>query len=128
MPQKEYPHICFHLVLTIKILLYFGGNIYCSHRKDGLSQLCSICIDNLLTTCGSQTCSSQCHGSVNQSRRHLFSCLCDNACKRSLAICRKSRASCPVSRLLSVPIWPACAKQERQHDSINQPINQSINQ
>ena len=34
---------------------------------------------------------------------HVLSCLCGNACKRSLAICRKSRASCPVSRLLSVP-------------------------
>ena len=30
--------------------------------------------------------------------------LCDDACKRFLAICCKSRASCPVSRLLSVPI------------------------
>ena len=44
---------------------------------------------------------------------HELSCLCDNACKRSLAICRKIRASCPVSRLLSVPIWPACAEQGR---------------
>ena len=35
---------------------------------------------------------------------HVLSCLCDNACKRSLAICRKSRALCPVSRLLSVPV------------------------
>ena len=35
---------------------------------------------------------------------HMLSCLCDNACKRSLAICRTSRASCPISRLLSVPI------------------------
>ena len=42
---------------------------------------------------------------------HVLSCLCDNACKRSLAICRKSRAPYPVSRLLSVPIWPACAEQ-----------------
>ena len=25
---------------------------------------------------------------------HVLSCLCDNACKRSLAICRKSRALC----------------------------------
>ena len=40
----------------------------------------------------------------------VLSCLCDNACKRSLAICRKNRASCPVSRLLSVPIWPTCAE------------------
>ena len=44
---------------------------------------------------------------------HASLCLCNDACKRSLAICRKSRASCPVSRLLSVPIWPACAKQGR---------------
>ena len=41
---------------------------------------------------------------------HVLSCLCNYACKRSLAICRKSRASCPVSTLLSVPIWPACAE------------------
>ena len=47
-------------------------------------------------------------------------CLCDNACKKFLAICHKSRASCPVSRLLSVPIWPACAKQGRKYDSIKQ--------
>ena len=36
---------------------------------------------------------------------HVLLCLCNNACKRSLAICRKSRALCPVSRRLSVPIW-----------------------
>ena len=30
---------------------------------------------------------------------HVLSCLCDDACKRSLAICHKSRALCPVSRL-----------------------------
>ena len=35
---------------------------------------------------------------------HVLLCLCNNACKRFLAICRKSRALCPVSRLLSVPI------------------------
>ena len=35
---------------------------------------------------------------------HVLLCLCNNACKRSLAICRRSRALCPVSRLLSVPI------------------------
>ena len=35
---------------------------------------------------------------------HVLLCLCNNACKRSLAIYRKSRALCPVSRLLSVPI------------------------
>ena len=35
---------------------------------------------------------------------HVLTCLCDNACKRFLVTCHKSRASCPVSRLLSVPI------------------------
>ena len=30
-------------------------------------------------------------------------CLCNNACKRSLAICCKSMALCPISSLLSVP-------------------------
>ena len=35
---------------------------------------------------------------------HVLSCLCDNACKISLAIWCKSRVSCPISRLLSVPI------------------------
>ena len=38
-------------------------------------------------------------------------CLYNNACKRSLAICHKSRALCPVSGLLPVPIQSACAKQ-----------------
>ena len=42
---------------------------------------------------------------------YVLLCLCNNACKRSLAICHKSRALCPVSRFLSVPIWPACAEQ-----------------
>ena len=31
----------------------------------------------------------------------MLSGICDNACKRFLAICRKSRALCLVSRLLS---------------------------
>ena len=50
---------------------------------------------------------------------HVSLCLYNDACKRSLAICHKSTASCPFSRLLSVPIWPACAKQGRKYDSIN---------
>ena len=57
-------------------------------------------------------------GTGSPKTAHVLSCICDNACKRSLAICRKSRASCPFSRLLSVPIWPACAKQGRKYDSI----------
>ena len=42
---------------------------------------------------------------------HVLSCLYDNAFKRSLAIYRKSMALCPVNRLLSTPIYPACAEQ-----------------
>ena len=57
---------------------------------------------------------------------HVLLCLCNNACKRSLAICRKSRALCPVSRLLSVPIWPACVKTGTLK-WFNQSINQSTN-
>ena len=55
------------------------------------------------------TCSHQCRQLV-QKKPSMCYYVCNNACKRSLAICRKSRALCPVSRLLSVPIWPACAK------------------
>ena len=37
---------------------------------------------------------------------YLLSCLCDDACKRSLAVCHKSSALWPVSRLLSwMLIW-----------------------
>ena len=59
------------------------------------------------------TCSHQCRRLVKKKAVHVLLCLCNNACKRSLAICRKSRALCPVSRLLSVPMWPACVKQGR---------------
>ena len=64
--------------------------------------------------------SHQCRRLVQKKAVHVSLCLCNDACKRSLAICCKSRASCPISRLLSVPIWPACAKQGREYDSINQ--------
>ena len=57
--------------------------------------------------------SHQCRRLVHKKAVHVLSCLCNDACKRSLAICRKSRALCLVSRLLSVPIWPACVKQGR---------------
>ena len=48
--------------------------------------------------------SHQCRRLVKKKAVHVLLCLCNNACKRSLAICRKSKAMCPVSRLLSVPI------------------------
>ena len=38
---------------------------------------------------------------------HVLSCLCDNACKSSLAICLKSRELCSINRFLSVPVQPA---------------------
>ena len=43
---------------------------------------------------------------------HVLSCLCDNA--------RKSRASCPVSRFLSGPIWPVCVEQGHLYDTNKQ--------
>ena len=55
---------------------------------------------------------------------HVLSRLCDDTCKRSLAIRRKSRVLCPVSRLASVHIWRACAEQGRLYDSNKQTNNQ----
>ena len=48
---------------------------------------------------------------------HVLSCLCDNICRRFLAICRRIRTSCLISRLRSAPIQPACAAGERLYDS-----------
>ena len=62
------------------------------------------------------TCSHQCHRLVHRRLCHVLSCLCDNACKRSLAICCKSRASCPINRLLSVPIY-----RDRQSENVRPP-------
>ena len=62
---------------------------------DGSCQLTSLCFDhvnNSLTDCESQTCTSQCRRLVQQRPCHVSSCLCDNACKRSLATCIKSKA------------------------------------
>ena len=63
-----------------------------------------------LNHCVSPTCSSQCCRLIQQRACHVLSCLCDNAYKRPLPVCRKSKALCPVSRPLSVPLWPAYAK------------------
>ena len=49
----------------------------------------------------------------SQKAIHVLSYLCDNACEISVVLCRKSRASCPISRLPSVPMWPECAEQGR---------------
>ena len=81
----------------------------------GSHEACSACFDKSLI-CLSQTCSHQCHRLVHQRPFHVLACVCDKACKRSLAICRESRVLCPVSRLPSVPIWPACAEQGRYYN------------
>ena len=87
-----------------------GNNIMvsvsvCQARRPGLSPARSVCFRKvelyqhvinlfpLMLTTGSTK------------AVHVLSCLRDNAHKRSLAICRKSKASCPINRLLSVPIW-----------------------
>ena len=49
---------------------------------------------------------------VYESPCNVLLCLCENACKRSLAICCTSRTLCPVSRLLSAPIQPSFAEQD----------------
>ena len=53
---------------------------------------------------------------------HVLVCLCNNACKRSLAICCKSRALCPVSRLLSLYDLHALNRDVNMIQSINQCI------
>ena len=76
-------------------------------ETDGSHQLCSIHFDHVdssLPISVSLTCSSQCCWLVQQRLCHVLSCLFDNACKRSLVFCLKSRALCPISRLLPVPI------------------------
>ena len=64
--------------------------------------------------------SHQCRPLVKKKAVHVLLCLCYNARKKFLAICRKSRALCRMSRLLSVPIWPACVKQGRWYNSNKQ--------
>ena len=59
--------------------------------------------------------SCQCPQLVYQILCHML-CLFDNAYKESLAICYRSRISCPISRLLAVNLQPYM--QERWYDSI----------
>ena len=72
----------------------FAPALFCFHFDHVRSSL-AICV--------SPNCSNQ-HQLRQQRPCHVLSCLCDNACKGSLAICRKNRALCPVSRLLYVHI------------------------
>ena len=65
----------------------------------------------------SLTCSSQCCWLVHQRPCYVLSRLYDNVCERSLAMCHKSKALCPVSRLLAVPIYPICAEQRCKYDT-----------
>ena len=51
-----------------------------------MTHVLSACFDNSLAICVSLTCSHQCHRLIHQRPCHVLSCLCDNACKRSLAI------------------------------------------
>ena len=87
-------------------------------------------VGSSLANCVSLTSSSQCCQLVYQGPCHVFSCLCDNACKRSLAICLKSRALCPLSRILSVPILSACVTmiyfEQHKNKAITTPLNQRV--
>ena len=64
-----------------------------SNRKiDGSRQLYTVFyFHNSIDICMSPICSCQCHWLVHERPYHVLSCLCDNACKRSITICRKSR-------------------------------------
>ena len=53
--------------------------------------------DNFLANCNSPTCSSQCRRLVQLMQCHVLSCLCDNPCKRSQAICHETGALCPLA-------------------------------
>ena len=74
-----------------------------------------LCFDNPLATFVSLTCSHQFHRLVTKGNKGRVMCYHVYVIMhvKSLAILRKSRSLCPISRLLSVPIWPACAKQGR---------------
>ena len=87
---------------------YTRLHLWVSDQKiDGLHQLCFVCIDNSLAICMSPTCTKQCCQLVHQSLSDMSSCLCDNACNKSLAIRRKNSSSCNFSKLFSAPIRPA---------------------
>ena len=66
-------------------------------------------MDNSLTICMLLTCFSKCCWLVHQSPCHVLSRLYDKPCKRSLDIRSGCWAFCTVSRLQSVPIYPAWA-------------------
>ena len=111
VPIKWYAHRGFSLCLIIQgpVLLATDGvgkwiNASTYMSLIGRFVVHSACFDDSLAIYVSPTCSHQYHQLFYQRLCHVLSCLCDKACERSPAIFRKSRASCPVSRLLSVPI------------------------
>ena len=80
----------------------------CQARFPGSSPVQFVCFRKVEFHQHAIDLSHQCCRLVKQRLCPVLSCLCDNVCKRSLAICRKSGASCPISSLLSaLPIWPA---------------------
>ena len=109
-------------VVQLYFVTCFGQSIWCTSVKTGRgnSTVVSVSVYQAGDP-GSRPPRSACHRKVrfyhcvidslppvlttgSKKVVHVLLCLCNNACKRSLAICRKNRALCPVSRLLSVPI------------------------
>ena len=74
----------------------------CQSGHPGSSPVGSVCFKKVELYQHAIDLSHQCCWLVQQRLFHVLLCLCDDECKKSLAICRKCRASCPVSRLLSV--------------------------
>ena len=82
---------------VVRVSIYQAGDLH-SHlpRSACVSKVelyhCAIDLSQPVPTAGSKK------------AVYVILCLCNYACKRSLAICHKSRALCPISSLLSVPI------------------------
>ena len=67
----------------------------------------------------SPTCSSQWCRLVKQKPCHALICLGDNACKRSITICHKSRALCPISTYLVEGIFKDISKMHSNFSDAN---------
>ena len=93
---------------NILLIVYRDGEIgiimvsisVCHAGCQGSSRVRSVCFRKVEIY---QHAIDLCRWLVQQRLCHVLSCLCDNAFKRSIAVCRKSRVSCPISRPLSVP-------------------------
>ena len=115
------------MLLKLQLSVFAAENLYNHYHYSYLSlQLSSNNFANSLAICETPTISHQCHRLVHQRACHVLLCLCNNVCKRSLAIHRKCRTSCHLSRLLSIPVQLACAERGPQYDQNKQTYRQTM--